>query len=169
MRFGTILITFCLAGSTQAQTDIYVQTNTVRESKVVVDVDGQAVGIGGWSRDTLHLKIVVKGKQVDPNSKKGRQALKEAGVDGEDETELKDLDRLISNMIPAFNELSAGDSLQRALDHEQALWEKARTIHCGTQSTQATPAEQRQVIACRKWAATCRLEDLLALYDSLNK
>jgi len=168
-RLGPLLIAICLAAPAQAQTDIYIQTDTVSVPKVMVDVDGQTVGIGGSSRDTLYLKIIVDGKQVDPKSKKGRRALEESGVGASDADELRNIDQLIADMVLAFRDLPSGDSLHRAMEQDHALWIKARRIHCGNETVVTRPAEQRQVLACHHWAALCRLEELLALYDSLNK
>jgi len=169
MRLGPTTILLCVAVSMNAQIDIHVQTDTVRVPQVPVDVDGHSVGLGGWSRDTLNLKIIVDGKQIDPKSKKGRRALEEAGVGEDDRAELSNVDQLIANMIPAFRDLPSGDSLYKAMELDQALWVKARSIYCGDEAASKLPAEERQVLACKKWAAECRLEDLLALYDSLNK
>jgi hypothetical protein len=169
LRIGTIAIILCLAVSTQAQIDIFIRTDTVRVPKVMVDVDGQSIGLGGWSRDTLSMKILVDGKEVDPKSKKGRRALEEAGGAENDAAELSNLDQLIGDMIKLFHDLPSGDSLHKAMERDQALWVKARSIHCGSESSMMSHAEKRQVVACHKWAAQCRLEDLLALYDALNK
>lgn len=169
LRIGTIAIILCLAVSTQAQIDIFIRTDTVRVPKVMVDVDGQSIGLGGWSRDTLSMKILVDGKEVDPKSKKGHRALEEAGGAENDAAELSNLDQLIGDMIKLFQDLPSGDSLHIAMEHDQALWVKARSIHCGNESAVTSPAEKRQVLACHKWAAQCRLEDLLALYDAVNK
>lgn len=169
LRLGTAAILLCLAIATEAQIDILIQTDTVRVPKVMVDVDGRSIGLGGWSRDTLSMKILVDGKEVDPKSKKGRRALEEASVGEGDEAELTNLDQLIGDMIQAFRELPSGDSLHTAMELDQALWIKARGIYCGNEANVKSPAEKHQVLACQKWAAECRLEDLLALYDSLNK
>jgi hypothetical protein len=169
LRIGTIAIMLGLAVSSYAQIDILVHTDTVRVAKVMVDVDGQSIGLGGWSLDTLSMKILVDGKEVDPKSKKGRRALEEAAVGESDEAELSNLDQLIGDMIKAFRDLPSGDSLHTAMERDQALWMKARSIYCGNEATMTNPAEKRQVLACHKWAAECRLQDLLALYDSLSK
>ena len=169
LRLGSIAIVLCLVVPTRAQTEIFVQTDTTRVAKVMVDVDGQTVGLGGWSRDTLSLKIIVDGKQVDPKSKKGRRALEEVSAGESDADQLSNVDQLINNMIQAFRDLPSGDSLYRAVERDQTLWIKARAIHCGNEDTATSPADRRQVLACLNWASTCRLEDLLVLYDSLNK
>lgn len=115
LRFGIIAIILCLAVSAQAQIDILVQTDTVRVPKVMVDVDGQSIGLGGWSRDTLSMKILVDGKEVDPKSKKWRRALEESGGAESDAAGLLNVDQLIGQMILAFRELSQGDSLYNAM------------------------------------------------------
>ncbi|MBL0044302.1 MAG: hypothetical protein IPP33_07845 [Flavobacteriales bacterium] len=169
LRLGTTAIVLCLVAATQAQIDIFIRTDTVRVPKVMVDVDGQPIGLGGWSRDTLSMKILVDGKEVDPKSKKGRRALEEAGGAESDAAELSNLDQLIGDMIQAFRDLPSGDSLHRAMERDQALWVKARSIHCGNEAAATSPTEKLKVVACLKWAAECRLEDLLALYDSITK
>ena len=159
----------CATLSLQAQIDILVQTDTVRVPKTMVDVDGTPVGLGGWSQDTISIRILIDGKEVDAKSKKGLRALKEAGIGESDEAELSNVDQLISRMILAFRDLPSGDSLHAAMVRDQGLWTKARNIHCGNETEASSPAEQRRVIGCQLWAATCRLEDLLATYDALNK
>lgn len=164
--FGLLL---CATLSLHAQIDILVQTDTVRVPKTIVDVDGTPVGLGGWSRDTVSIKILIDGKEVDAKSKKGLKALKDAGIGESDEAELSNVDQLISRMIQAFRDLPSGDSLHAAIVRDQGLWIKARNIHCGNETEANSPAEQRQVIGCRLWATTCRLEDLLVMYDAVNK
>jgi len=169
LRLGTTAILLCLALASQAQIDILVKTDTVRVPKVMVDVDGQSIGLGGWSLDTLSMKILVDGKEVDPKSKKGRQALEEAAVGESDEAELSILDQLISDMIQAFRELPSGDSLRKAMEQEQALWTKARSLHCGYRAASNDPTTEQKVVSCHRWASECRLQDLLTLYEALTK
>ena len=169
MRIFLSCLLLCGCISSSAQIDIFLQTDTSRVAKVMVDVDGTLVELGGLSRDTLNLKILVDGREVDPESRKGRRALQEAGGDGSAEAELNNLDQLIGDIISAFGDLNAGDSLRGVLYEEQALWLRARAIHCGSIDSSNSTNETRRSYGCLIWASQCRLDDLLALYDSLPK
>ena len=169
MKALFIILLGCILGSDLSAQDIYVRFDTAKTAKILIDVDGTPVPIGGSSRDTIGVQIIHNGKRVDPASKRGKRILREADARSTDIAEQDQLDHLMNGMMSAFFELLEGDSTYLRIEHEQALWLRARSIHCREMDEMRTPNERRELAACKKWASIHRLEDLLELYDSLAK
>ena len=83
--------------------------------------------------------------------------------------EVSNLDQFINNVIYEIKTLLPSDSARNVFDMEQRFWIQERSKYCKILS-RSTPSDVPKMveIECRKWATTCRLEELLESYDAIR-
>lgn len=82
--------------------------------------------------------------------------------------ELSNIEQLTADMMNQLNALDTSAAAKNAVGLEKDRCFMGRLTYCTEQSRNANYGEKDLAyLQCLKWAATCRLETLLARYDSL--
>jgi len=83
--------------------------------------------------------------------------------------ELSNIQQLTADMMNQLRALDTSAAAEIAADLEEDRWFMGRLTYCTEQCREAAYGENDLAyLQCLKWAATCRLETLLARYDSLT-
>jgi len=159
--FGYALISLAVSG----QTDITWNDSVLVVPKIPVVVDGTTVLIGGCQHERKNVHIVVDGREIAPDSRKGREALKEDPMDLQ--TAFEDTETLIIGVNESIAPLLGSDSLRIDAEQGHEQWIRAREAHCGQIQAGDEDAQRIDHLKCMTWVSECRLNDLLQQYDDL--
>ena len=83
-------------------------------------------------------------------------------------SELSNLAKLTANYVKQIIELDTSRDCRERLAREEDLWFVQRAVLCKKGCADVGSPDEACHIQCLKWAAQCRLDEILARYDSLS-